>query len=230
METIRQQELMLYLVNMDTKAKCIITFIGFYVIIIFGSCGKLRLDCDKTTFNFKIAAKAYPDRDSIRIGDTIWIEINAPTNLTDITSNKVVDYSGAANLANALSIDRFTGGSFSNPGSVFAANDFSFILLSGFPVDSQPSGIDRIKAYLFKEDNKLYSLKLAVIPKKKGIYSIAISNGVNVYRQSDKCTKAAFEINFENTNQHLYLYQNNRPGYVISTYEHKHMYCFKVYQ
>ena len=199
--------------------------IFIFAISAFNSCNKLN--CTNTVYSFKIGTKAYPDRDSVHIGDTIWIEINSPTSLTDIASNKTTDYRGASNLGTAISFDIFTGGSISDPGTAYAAADFNYYLSIGNPINN--SFVDRIREYSFLESNNMFRFKLAVIPKMKGIYGIGISNAVNVYRQSDKCSKANFEIDFENTNQHLYLYQNNRPGYVINDYEQKHVYCFKVY-
>lgn len=193
----------------------------------FSTCKKGGFGCASTVYNFKIGAQAYPDNDSVHIGDTIWIKISSPTTLIDVTSNNNVNYSGANNLGNALSFDIFTGGSFSDPGTAFAANDFNFFLKAGSIVNNPD--IERIREYLFLEESAMFKFELAVIPQSKGTFGLAISNSVNIDRKSDKCTRASFEINFENTNQHLYLYQNNRPGYVISSYEQTHLYCFKVY-
>ncbi len=205
--------------------KNILILLLIFEISISSSCNKLN--CANTVYNFQISGKIYPDKDSIHIGDTIWVEINASTQFIDITSGKIIDYSGAINLGNALSVDIFTGGSISDPGTAYAANKFNYFLLAGNSVNN--SFTERIREYLFSENNSKYSFKLAIIPLLKGIYTIAISNAANVYRQSDKCAKASFEINLQNTNQHLYFYQNNRPGYVMSDYERTHMYCFKVY-
>lgn len=203
----------------------LLILITIFFTSISSSCNKLG--CANTVYSFRIAAQAYPDQDSIPIGDTVWLDISSPTSLTDLSSNKTVDYSGAENLANALSFDVFTGGSVSNPGTAYAASNFRYFLKMGTPVNN--SFVERIREYLFSESNGMFRFQLAIIPIVKGTYFLGISDGVNVYRQSDKCTKANFEISFQNTNQHLYLYQNNRPGYVINDYEKKHGYCFKVF-
>jgi len=43
-----------------------------------------------------------------------------------------------------------------------------------------------------------------------------VSNASNVYKNNDKCTKANFEINFKNTNQHLLLNQISFPDYHLT--------------
>ena len=83
--------------------------------------------------------------------------------------------------------------------------------------------------FKFDKINDSFFLKIAVIPKSTGIYALGISDDAGVHRKGDNCTKASFAFQFANTNQHLYYYENNRPGYTISDYERQHMYCFKVY-
>lgn len=199
-----------------------------YITLISCSCNKIKTACIDNGYSFKIGAKVFPDKDSINVGDTIWIEITTPTSLIDITSNKIINYSGALNFDNSFSFGKFTGdGSFSDPGAIYSANDFITNAVEGHRVDNPAT--EGFREFSFLENNNLYKLKVAIIPKKIGIYAIGISDGVNVNRESDKCTKSNFSVSIENTNQHFYFLENNRPGYVISSYERTHMYCFKVY-
>ncbi len=165
---------------MATKVFTAAILLFVAMVTTFSTCKKGSLGCANTVFNFKIGAKAYPDKDSILVGDTIWLEIDAPTKLTDINSNTIVDYSGADNLRNALSFDIFTGGSVSDPGTAYAANDFNFSLKTGSAIANPYT--ERIREYLFIENNSSFKFKLAIIPKKKGIFALAISNAANVYR------------------------------------------------
>lgn len=189
------------------------------VITITSSCGKLCLT--DTAFNFQISVKAYPDRDSIRIGDTIWLEINAPTSLQDISSKKIVDYSGTENLGSAIGFERITIG---NP--IVSANSFNYILITGIQV-SNPN-TTQIREFLFVQSNYSFAFKLGIIPKEKGVFGIGFSNAANVYRNSNKCTKALFQINFESTRQHYYLnpYINTTN---TDTTKASGSYYFKVY-
>lgn len=194
---------------------------------IFSTCKKGGLGCANTVYNFKINMQAYPDKDSIHINDTIWIELNSPTSLTDLRTNQLVDFSGATNLGSAITVVKFVGGSVSDPGAVYSANSFDYVLEVGKKIDNPFT--EGVREFIFIEDNQMYLFKLGIVPKQLGIFSIGLSNAANVYRKSDKCTKAGFEIDFSTTNQHLYYLQNNRPGYVITGSELTSLYCFKVY-
>jgi|SRR5690348_3459521 hypothetical protein len=212
---------------MVTKIFVVVILLLIGLATIFSTCKKGVLGCVNPSYYFKVTAKAYPDNDSVQIGDTIWISINFSSKLINISSLDTIDFSGATNLGTDISFDIFTGGSIDNPGTSYAANNFNYILLQGDSINNQLP--QRIRAFLFKENNNMYNFKLGVIPKFTGTYGLAIGNAPSVSRKSDKCTKADFEIDFASTNQHLYLYQNNRPGYIISDYEALHLYCFKVY-
>jgi hypothetical protein len=97
----------------------------------FSTCKKGGLDCANTVYNFKIEADAHPDEDSIHVGDTIWLELDEQTILTDVLSGKKIDYSMAANLGFGLTFDKFIGGDFSNPGTESAVKSFSTNLIEG---------------------------------------------------------------------------------------------------
>lgn len=196
-----------------------------YIFSVYASCIKTR-DCKTQTYYFATNIQAYPDADSLNINDTIWLDFTCPTRLTDLNTNTQIDYNGAK-LSMSINFDELIGGSISNPGAIPAVDAFNFILINGtfIPDDLSP---DRNKDYMVAEINNEYKFKLGIIPKRVGIFSVALTNATNVYRISDECTKASFSITFSNTNQHLYFYEQNRPGYSPSLYEREHMYCFKV--
>ncbi|MEX8546060.1 MAG: hypothetical protein V5804_00535 [Mucilaginibacter sp.] len=212
---------------MAIESKYSIVVVFYIVLTGLIGCGRKGNSCADTTFTFQTGLKAYPDKDSIRIGDTIWYETTIPVSLADIASKQVIDYSGATNLGTVFSIQKLIGGSVADPGTVPAAGDFKYILVTGRDVTN--SFFERNREYLFAEVNKQYLFKLGIVAQKKGIYFSAMDNPRNVYRNTDKCTKATYLINFENTKQHLYLYQDNRPGYKIEGVELTNTYCFKVY-
>lgn len=193
--------------------------------ILLNGCGKKF--CANTTFNFRGSVKAYPDKDSIHINDTIWIELNTPTKLKDLTTGQMIDYSGAGNLGTAVTFYRLNGGTISDPGVIPAANDFNIVIKEGSLVNNPQ--LERVREFLFIEENNLYKFKIGVLPKKRGLYSLGVSNAANVYRNSDECTKASFEMPFENTNQHLYLLEQSIPGQVVDGLQATNGYYFKVY-
>lgn len=210
---------------MATNLKLVATLSIVALVTIQSTCKK-RLDCFNQMYSFTIGSKVFPDKDSIHVGDTIWLDVNTPCRFIDMSANKEVEYSGAENLGLGIQLAKFTGGTISNPGGEDAANSFDYKVTYGQLLTNPNTNL--VREFKFLEENGLYKLRVGVVPKQIGIFSLAISNAANVYRKGDKCTKASFKITYANTDQHLYLYQANRPGYEISEYERTHMYCFKV--
>lgn len=192
---------------------------------IYATCNK-RYDCKQTSYSFEALYKAYPNRDSLKINDTIWLELNTSVQLKDLMSNILVDYSGAANFGTAISILELVRGE-NDPAPVPSANKFSFVVVQGAALKSIKQ--DQIREFQFEEKDGAYQFKLGIVPQEKGLFAFGLGNSANVYRKNDKCTKATFNLTFKDTDQHLYLYEQSRPGYAISEYERQHMYCFKVY-
>ena len=193
---------------------------------IYSSCKK-RINCNEIIYSFQTNIKAFPDLDSIYINDTIWLDFSCPTQLLDAYSARTVNYTGAENFGTDVSFLEFTGGSVANPGGIAAADAFEYKLIYGIfiPDNHLPN---QNKDYKFIEIGNEYKFKLGVIPKRRGIFTVSPGNATNVYTKNNKCDKANFSITFANTNQHLYFYEQNRPGYTPSEYERTHMYCFKV--
>jgi hypothetical protein len=195
-------------------------------LTIYSTCKK-RINCNTILYSFQTNIRAFPDLDSVNIADTIWFEFACPTSLIDNISGTTINFSGAENFGIAIRIFQFTGGSISDPGGVGAVYDFDYKLIYGtFLPDNHLPNENR--DYRFAEIGNEYKFKLAIIPKKKGTFTISPGNAANVYREKEPCDKANFAITFANTNQHLYFYEQNRPGYMPSEYERTHMYCFKV--
>jgi hypothetical protein len=213
--------------NMGIKACRLLGAIGIFISMVSSTC-KCRTGCADLQYAFDINCRAYPDNDSFELGDTIWVEINAPTHLQDKVSGKNIDYGGAVNLGTAIDFLEIKAGTVSTPGSIPAAHNFDYYLVEGNLV-TKNTYHERVKEFTFVKMSGHYSFKAGFIPQKKGEFIIAPGNAANVYRENDKCTKASFSITFKDTDQHLYLYEQSRPGYTPSVYERTHMYCFKVY-
>lgn len=212
---------------MVTNIRHVLVLVTLFFCSIHSTCKKSAICPDSNNYTFQCNnALVVPAMDSIHVGDTVWVKINFPTMLTDIPTNSLIDFNSAVNLGNALGVLKFIGGSVSNPGAIYANGDFNYTIFKGSPAATSVNGV---KNFLFEESNNSYSLEVGVIAQKNGIYGLTISDATGVYKRNNICTKAFFNIQFTGTNQHLYFYQNNRPGYVISDYESKHMYCFKVY-
>jgi hypothetical protein len=185
---------------------------------VFATCKKDK-DCVKASYNFEVGVKALPDVDSINIGDTIRLEVKEPVNLRDLTSGNFIDFSGAKNFSSVMAIGELQG----NGVERFAINDFAYLLTEGSEVPS--INVSRFKEFYFTERNGYYLFRLAVIPKKTGIYRIGFSDAANVFTNRNPCAKSAFGINFKDTDQHLYYNQWNFG--VMPTLPNG-VYCFKV--
>ena len=63
---------------MGTNKYMFITLFFASLFLLKCECKKLQIDCTQVKYNFQLPVKAYPNKDSINIGDTLWLEINEP--------------------------------------------------------------------------------------------------------------------------------------------------------
>lgn len=192
-----------------------------YIINSGLQCNK-HIGCADAVYNFEMGIKAFPDNESIRIGDTVWLALDEPTTQTDLQTGRMIDYSNASNLGTAISMAELLS---ANNINTEANSFFKFTLIIGSEVPRPDT--NKFKEYSFAETNNHYKFQVAIIPMKVGVYKIFISNAANVYRKNNRCTKADFGINFKNTNQHLYLNEIVLPGVVLPS--GGGVYLFKVY-
>ena len=198
--------------------KNIIVLLLGLTILSANTCKKS--DCAQSVYSFEAKAKILNAADSINIGDTIWLEINCPVSQLDQATGQTIQYSNAANLGTALGIGELV----SPTAPVYAANDFKYILEKGFLLNNP--NVAAIREYSFAENFSRYEMKLGIIPKRRGVFSIGLTNASNVYRNNDKCTKASYRIYYADTDQHLYfirqIFGTEPDGGARATY------CFKV--
>jgi hypothetical protein len=170
-----------------------------FVVFSFGTCRKSGVGCTGSVYGFEAKAKIINHSDSINIGDTIWLEIVSPVSQIDANTGQIINYSKAANLGTAIGFGELVSPTM----PVYAANDFKYVLQKGQKLDNP--NVNVVREYLFSENQLNYEFRLGIIPTRKGIFSIGLSNAANVYRANDKCTKAGYRIYFTETNQHLYF-------------------------
>ena len=205
-----------------------VLLVTFCTGLLSSTCKKALICSDQATYSFTADhVKAYPDADSVYVGDTIWIEYYLPVIYTDNFSGKIVNYADAVNFGNNIKVLKFKGGSVSDPGAQYVREKFTYILDKGHSAKSDFP--DEGEAYNFSRNSNSFVLRVGIVPKELGTFAITISDAGGVYKKGDPCTKATFAFSFIDTDQHLYLYQANRPGYTISEYEQSHLYCFRVY-
>lgn len=207
---------------MGTKSLAIAILLIIGMASTFSTCKKGGLGCTNAIYNLQIDEMAFPDKDSIHVGDTLFLKVNTSTMITDLQSGKTIDYSNASNLGNVVTILKFSGNM--TPGAI---HEFNLSLLNGTKVGSVDQTSE--EEFLFSEQNGQYLFLLSIIPKDTGRYVITIGDAANVYRKNDECTKANFAINFSQTNQHFYLLNKWRPDLTLDDNGKRHVYYFKVY-
>lgn len=196
-----------------------IAILFFSCIAIFGFQCKKNIDCRGNVYNFEIGIEARPDKDSINIGDTIWLTIDEPTTLKDVQTGRIVEYSNAANLGSAIGFHKLSA---TNQFTLGAAEQFNFKVVFGTEINNADATY--LREYSFAQINNHYLFKLGVIPKQTGTFRLFFSNASSVYRKNDKCTKANFTLNFKQTDQHYYLSPTYQGGNLVGG-----DYYFKVY-
>ena len=114
---------------MAIKPSLAILFIISSIVTLSSfQCSKGGINCTENFYSFNLGIRAYPDTDSIRIGDTLWLEINEPSTLKDIQSGQMIDYSGAENLGTVIGIaELLSVNTFNTEGNTL----FKFLLFEG---------------------------------------------------------------------------------------------------
>jgi hypothetical protein len=107
------------------KLNIVATLIVISVANVFATCNKKK-ECVRNNYPFDIKMKAYPDRDSILVSDTIYFELKEPVMLNE-SGGSLVDYSGAGNLGTVVAFGELLG----NSNERDAANDFTCFTLKG---------------------------------------------------------------------------------------------------
>ena len=170
----------------------------FLTLTILSANTCKKLDCAETVYSFEAKAKIINAGDSVNIGDTIWLEISCSVSQIDLATGQRVEYRNAGNLGTAIGFGELVSPTV----PVYAANDFNYVLKKGILVNNP--NVTAIREYSFAESSTMYEFLLGIVPKRKGVFSISLSNAANVYRNNDKCTKASYAIYYANTDQHLY--------------------------
>lgn len=172
------------------------------IVLIYGGCKPNIFGCVESIYHFELDAQVVPDKDTVHIGDTIWVEINSPDVFLDQTTNKQINFSGANNLGTAMGFVKLVN--VSPIRLADAVDDFDFVLISGTVMATPNAKL--LKEYLIPDINGRYVFKLGIIPKDTGTFRFNLGNPVGVYRNGKGCPKADFYMRLTQTNQHYYLY------------------------
>src|SRR5665213_251006 len=108
----------MYLLKYIIIGSCIITLLS-----VIG-CGK---NCKEVTYSFLMQESFSPEKDSIAVGDTVWIRSFHSATFQDLISNANVDFSNSK-IGASIRILNFPDTSQSVAGAI---NDFDIIKIYG---------------------------------------------------------------------------------------------------
>lgn len=197
----------------------------FFMMVTITGCPK---PCIEPNLLFSVTSQIIPDKDSVNIGDTIYLLSTFPTKLTEQTTGEIIDYSNSTGIGSTLAISSLPIGDTIAKDAVF---DFDYFSISGKIYNDRsiprPDGVQQLT---YGEFNGSYVLKVGLIPKKVGNFILGIGNGLSNGRKRNRnCEKAAFNISITNTDQHFYLITQWIPDNVLDDYGKRHVYYFKVH-
>lgn len=197
---------------------CLI-FIG----LLNSGCPK---QCVEANYSFAVSSQVAPDLDSVKVGDTIFLESKFPTVLIDQRTGKSIDYSNSKGIESTLSIAYLQEGNLTPKGSV---EDFKYYSVIGdiYNANNIPSP-ETVQQLRYQQISNTYQIKIGLIPQKTGVYAIGIGDGLSLGTQSNECKKASFTFILENTSHHIHYFQNWRPQYNLTASDISKLYCFKV--
>lgn len=199
--------------------KYAIILIGF--IHFLAGCHK---PCHEPDYTFKVSEIFSPDKDSIQIGDTLWIQSSILKLQKDVTTQNEIDFSNAENLGASFLIQDISKFRNSFRGAI---DSFEFFNIYGNIFSAINTDTSRVKQLRYSETDSSYQIKVGVVALKAGLYLFTIPDAPDIYRKNKvKCGIGDFEILNSNANKHLYLFENIWGP--LSSYDSSHSYCVKV--
>ncbi len=209
---------------MDIKVVISKIFFGVVIIAFFCFCG-CKKPCRKNNYNFKGTGLFSPEKDSIKIGDTLFFSSIINNQLRDTSSNHVIDYSSATNFATQINFDVASLADILNG----AVDSFAFVIGKG-SVNTNSLSPHSAKTVSYIEENGNYKLSFGIVALKKGNYVITI---IDIANSKKNCSNAYIALTVSNMDQHLYylnaVYFPGSPwGNSIPPIIQTHSYCFKV--
>jgi hypothetical protein len=206
-----------------------LSYLVLLTVILTTGCGKRCIPESYTLYAG--TSNLFPNRDSLRVGDTLLISITIPVKLKSYSYNNtdsvIVDMTGASNIATDIHFNAFP-----KADTLIGALDCFKIIPSTGQISVNPLAPDAAETVYFNEVQNEFVTSFRIVAQKRGVYCITI---LDIGFAMKKCIQASITIPMANSlNQHLnYLdsiyfpgsrYEPSIPGYELT-----HDYCFKVY-
>jgi hypothetical protein len=176
-----------------------------------------------TPYNFNVTSVFYPEKETYKVGDTIFFISSFPKIILNTIDSKQVNYSNSLGIAGNLFFDELDT---INKVKKFALSKFSYLVDTG-RISKLDINTDGGVNIFYEETNINYTIKLHIVPNKKGIYMLSVSNlGSQGIRGKD-CTNAGFSMQVANTNKNINLFEY-ALGYTPDALALNVIYCFRV--
>ena len=201
----------------------LISFALFQILIAASSCVK---PCHESDHDFSIPESFIPEKDSLAVGDTLWVSSVISKQLVDTFTKQPFEFSNPNNLGSTLFVSDIRHFLDDQRGAV---KDFNLINRAGRLFTVADAGPDRVLQISFDQQNDQYVLLGGLVARKSGLYIFTFSDANGVYRNDHpKCGLSNFTFTNANVNQHLNLF-TDFTGYPFDEFTRTHSFCVKVY-
>ncbi|MDX2306401.1 MAG: hypothetical protein NW226_26565 [Microscillaceae bacterium] len=208
---------------MGTKITVKLTLLSLGLLFLMTSCPDSCLDI---SYNFEVTSYFTPEIDSISLGDTLYLISEFPTDLEDVLTSSLIDYSNAKTIGGILGVSELIPNDSKTPTG--AVSQFKYIAINGkiFNDKTVPSP-EVFQQLSYEETSSTYRLKIGLIPTKKGVYFLTNGDALSRGRKESNCESASFSMQVSNQDQNLYLLEDFL-GLPADENNQRLGYCFRV--
>jgi hypothetical protein len=201
------------------------TLFLIFACLQFNCTKRATIPCRDVQYNFSTTATIINGKENYKVGDTIRIQSQFPTQVNDLRSGKVIDYRNAIDVSATLGcvlLDSI------NRKFVFAIDSFSYKAVAGQVLNPISPGANS-KSIFFEEDASFYKFEILLILLKKGRYVVGVNNGGALGVKGKDCTNMSLYIQTNNAEKNLHILTNTGiPGVTLTQDVIDHSYCFRV--
>ncbi|MEO8769420.1 MAG: hypothetical protein ABI402_05030 [Ferruginibacter sp.] len=181
----------------------VLLIIAVQSFLFFGCNKDGTTPCQNGGYSFVVSSQYSPQQDIYQVGDTIYFTSQFPKTLVDQINNSSVNYSNSVGIQGDIGfgyLDTITH----QP--IAARDSFTIFSIKG-SFSERPGNQNVGLNFNYFENAENYEFQAAFVCKKRGIYTIGVSDLLSEGLQGENCTNAGFNLSLANTNQHLYLHQ-----------------------
>ncbi|MCS6821765.1 MAG: hypothetical protein NZ551_07840 [Microscillaceae bacterium] len=179
------------------------------LVIIWSFLEACSPSCAPPEMFFEVFFQINPNVRTYNIGDTLWLQTQFSSFMKDEKGGAVVDFSNAENFGVDVGFLLLNPETKTRP----SADSFTFVEKIGSITIKSESSKPTLRRAYFAENNRLYELKIGIITKEKGIFTIGLNYSPNVKRKNaGKCDAyARVNYKYQVANLHFDLYQQFNP-------------------